>query len=256
MKSGPITARMVAMATERSISQDGGRQRKSLKKIAAHLLMEACGLRHLQGSKASRLIRAVLLEIDLQHLRDTQPCKSFAVRERMYDYVQESAIKEEGIDYLEFGVWNGRTIRYWANLNKNEHSRFFGFDSFVGLPEDWGPDRPKGHFDVGGAIPRIDDARVSFIKGWFVDTIPAFTREFSTENRLGLHLDADLYGSTMLALVHLGPWFSKGTLIFFDEFYDREHEFRALMDWQAIYRKSFRIIAEVANYGIVCAELE
>jgi hypothetical protein len=243
------------MAAERSISDGGGRQRMSLGKSAAHFLIKGCGLRHLQGSKASRLIRLVLDEIDLQHVRDTHPCKSCDVRERMYDYVQESSIKQEAIDYLEFGVWNGRTIRYWANLNKNENSRFFGFDSFQGLPEDWRPERPKGHFDVGGTIPQVDDGRVKFVKGWFVDTIPPFAREFSAKNRLVLHIDADLYGSTMLALVHLGPFFSKGTLLIFDEFYDREHEFRALMDWQAIYKRNFRIIAEVANYGIVCAEV-
>jgi hypothetical protein len=48
---------------------------------------------------------------------------------------------------------------------------------------------------------------------------------------------------------------SKGTLLIFDEFYDREHEFKALQDWQRIYRKQFRIVAEMHNYGRICAEL-
>jgi O-methyltransferase len=217
--------------------------------------MKGCGLRHLQGSKASRLIRSVLNEIDLQHVRDTNPCQPCGSREEMYGYVDESSIKQEAIDYLEFGVFQGESIRYWASLNKNKDSRFLGFDSFEGLPEDWRREKPQGHFDVGGAMPRIDDGRVKFIKGWFEDTIPLFAREFSVKNRLLLHVDADLYGSAMLALVHLGPFMSKGTLIVFDEFYDRDHEFKALMDWQRIYRKNFRIIAEVGNYAQICAEL-
>lgn len=104
-------------------------------------------------------------------------------------------------------------------------------------------------------MPRIGDARVKFIKGWFENTIPPFAHEFSVRNRLLLHIDADLYGSAMLALVHLGPFMSKGTLIIFDEFYDRGHEFKALMDWHRIYRKNFRIIAKMGNYAKVCAEL-
>lgn len=48
---------------------------------------------------------------------------------------------------------------------------------------------------------------------------------------------------------------SKGTLLTFDEFYDRENEFKALMDWQKIYKKNFRIVAEMGNYGKICAEL-
>jgi hypothetical protein len=131
------------MVAERSISDGDGRQRMSLGKSVAYFLIKRCGLRHLHGSKLSRLIRLVLDEIDLQHIRDTHPCQSCKGRERMYDYVNEFSIKGEAIDYLEFGVWNGRSIRYWANLNKNENSRFFGFDSFQGLPEDWRPDRPK-----------------------------------------------------------------------------------------------------------------
>jgi hypothetical protein len=173
----------------------------------------------------------------------------------MYEHVHESFIKQEAIDYLEFGVFQGASIRFWESLNKNKNSRFFGFDSFEGLPEDWRPGRPKGCFDVGGSMPWVDDGRVKLIKGWFEDTIPPFAREFSVKNRLVLNIDADLYGSAMLALVHFGPFMSKGTLIMFDEFYDREHEFRALRDWQRIYRKNFQIIAQADDYREICAEL-
>jgi O-methyltransferase len=160
------------------------------------------------------------------------------------------------MDYLEFGVFQGDSIKCWAGLNKHQDSRFFGFDSFEGLPVDWRNGRGKGYFDVGGKMPRIDDPRIKFIKGWFDNTVPPFARDFTRKNRLVMHLDADLYGSTMLPLLYFGPFMAKGTLLIFDEFYDREHEFKALMDWQRIYRRNFRIVAEVKNYSKICAQLE
>jgi O-methyltransferase len=146
-------------------------------------------------------------------------------------------------------------MREWVKLNPHQDGRFIGFDSFEGLPEDWRAEKGRGHFNVGGATPLIDDLRVKFVKGWFENTVPEFARDFSTKNRLVVHLDADLYGSTMLALVHFSHFMSRGTLLMFDEFYDREHEFKALMDWQRIYKRNFRIVAEVGNYGKICAEL-
>jgi hypothetical protein len=225
------------------------------KRRIANFFIKGCGLRKLQGSELQRSIRAVLDEIDLQHLRDAYSCRSFGDRAEMYRAVHESSIRGDAVDYLEFGVYQGDSMRQWVSLNEHKDSRFFGFDSFEGLPEDWRAGQGKGHFDVRGVMPQIDDPRVKFVKGWFDNTIPPFARDFSTKNRLLLHVDCDLYGSAMLALVHFAPFMSAGTLLIFDEFYDRENEFKAFMDWQRIYRKSFRIIAEMENYGKICAEL-
>lgn len=226
-----------------------------MRRIVADFLLHQCGMRHLHGTKTIKLIRTFLDDIELQHVKDSYPCQSFTAREQMYDYMQEHLIRGDAIDYLEFGVFEGETIRYWVNLNKNMNSRFFGFDSFQGLPEEWRPTDPKGKFDTGGQLPRIDDARVKFLKGWFDETIPSFVREFSVKNRLVVHIDADLYSSTMLALVYLGPFLSKGDLIMFDEFCDHNHEFQALQDWQRIYKKEYRITAKTTYYVQVCTEL-
>ena len=159
------------------------------------------------------------------------------------------------MEYLEFGVYQGESIKYWADLNRHKESRFTGFDSFEGLPENWREGQGKGHFDVGGNLPLTSDPRIKFVKGWFDRTVPPFAREFATTKRLVVHLDADLYSSSMFPLVFLGPLMSAGTLLICDEFYDREHEFKALMDWRKIYRKDVRIIAEMENYSKVCAQL-
>src|SRR5438552_5472573 len=60
--------------------------------------------------------------------------------------------------YLEFGVFEGNSMRYWSRALRHPEATLVGFDSFEGLPEDFdllGPYR-KGAFDVGGVIPRID----------------------------------------------------------------------------------------------------
>ena len=43
----------------------------------------------------------------------------------------------------------------------------------------------------------------------------------------------------------LGGFLTKGTLLIFDEFFDRENEFKAFMDWRRIYRKNNRIVGGV-----------
>jgi O-methyltransferase len=226
-----------------------------LRRRVIDFLLKGCGVRRLHDTFPLGIVRNVLDEIDLQHLRDSHRCASFSNRMEMYRYVHEQIIGTDAIDYLEFGVFQGESIKYWTSINKRPESRFFGFDSFEGLPEDWKDGRPRGHFDTGGSTPTIGDARVQFVKGWFVNSVPPFARDFTTRNRLVLHLDADLYGSTMLPLVHFERLMTSGTLLIFDEFYDREHEYKALMDWQKIFDRKFRVVAEMDNFSKICAEL-
>lgn len=221
----------------------------------ANFLLKSCGLRRLHDGKLVRLARSVFDEIDLQYLRDTHPCPCFENRAQMYEFIQKSCVGDLPIDYLEFGVFRGESLRIWLNLNRNPESRFFGFDSFEGLPEGWRSGQPRGHFDLCGAPPDIQDSRVTFVKGWFENTVPAFARQLTRKNRLILHLDCDLYSSAMVTLLYLTPFMTSGTLLIFDEFYDRENEYKALMDWQKISRKNFRIVAQMANFGKICAEL-
>jgi O-methyltransferase len=226
-----------------------------IRRKVANFSLRTCGLCKFHNGRLQRFLRTVFDEIDLQHLRDANPCPSFRDRAEMYRYVQNTFLGGEAVDYLEFGVFRGESIREWLTLNQHKASRFFGFDSFEGLPECWRRGQGKGHFDVRGTVPYIDDPRVRFIKGWFQDTVPPFARDFNAKNRLVLHADADLYASTMLPLVYFTPFMSRGTLLIFDEFYDRDHEFKAVMDWQRISKKSFCIVAEMGNYGRICAEL-
>lgn len=124
--------------------------------------------------------------------------------------------------YLEFGVWRGGSMRWWSQHLRQPDARLVGFDSFEGLPHDWKPSIPKGQFDVGGSLPCIDDPRVTFVKGWFEETLPAF--DLPQHDQLVVNIDADLYSSTATVLSHLDPHLRPGTLIYFDEFPDGEKQ--------------------------------
>ena len=71
-------------------------------------------------------------------------------------------LKECAIDYLEFGVYRGASIRAWVGLSAHKESRFIGFDSFEGLPERWSGSLGAGAFDAGGNIP---ECRTFFANG-------------------------------------------------------------------------------------------
>jgi hypothetical protein len=127
---------------------------------------------------------------------------------------------------LEFGVAEGTSLAIIAN---HMPGRTIGFDSFLGLPEDWGP-YPKG--SRACLQPDVPGARI--VVGWFADTLPRF--DFRAVDPIGLvHLDADLYNSTKTVLEYAGPWLGEGCYIVFDEWHGNpwhsEHEEKAWKDY-------------------------
>lgn len=172
-------------------------------------------------------------------------------RWQMYSAIAET-IKREKVLYLEFGVYEGYTLRRWAKLLENPDSSFCGFDSFQGLPEDWDSLRPKGTFDIKGAIPKYDDSRVTLHQGWFSDTVPKFI--FPPHDRLVVHLDADLYSSTLFVLKTIHEMICPGTIIIFDQFCDRLHELRAWSEFLKETQIKCRFIAATINLEQVTFE--
>jgi O-methyltransferase len=167
----------------------------------------------------------------------------------MYDALERDVIRDGPIDYIEFGVWKGETLRRWTGINRHPDSRFFGFDSFVGLPETWDGVRGAGAFDVGGQLPDIDDPRVTFVKGWFQDTLGDFLRTFEARSRLVIHHDSDLYSSVMYCLTMMNDVMVPGTILIFDEFSSPLHEFRALNDYTQSYRRRVRALGMTAQFA-------
>jgi hypothetical protein len=164
----------------------------------------------------------------------------------MYEFINQEVLRGQPIDYLEFGVFGGRTLRIWTKLNNLHDSRFFGFDSFEGLPEDWSLaiGRLKaGTFSLDGDMPKFDDHRIQLIKGLFQETLPTFVREYERKGNLILHLDADLYSSTLFCLAVLDPILDGGAVIIFDEFDNLPHEFAAFQDYSGAFRRNYDVVA-------------
>ena len=175
----------------------------------------------------------------------------FADRWLMYDALA-APISAVRVLYLEFGVYEGYTLRRWARLLKNPESSLHGFDSFEGLPESWDETRPRGTFDVKGQIPQYDDPRVSLHQGWFEETLPHFAPP--AHERLVIHIDADLYSSAKFVLDTLRDSIEPGTVIIFDEFCDRMHEMKAFDEFLRATGARFRFLGGTINLEQVTFE--
>jgi hypothetical protein len=154
----------------------------------------------------------------------------------MYSWLNREHLHDTPIEYLEFGVYNGDSLRAWCSLNSHPGSRFFGFDSFEGLPEDWTAGKPAGTFKT--ALPSIEDGRCKLVKGLFQDSLYSFLDGFHPTGRLIVNIDCDLYSSALFCLTALDRWLAPGSVLMFDEFDDLENEFSAFSDWsRAFYKK-------------------
>ncbi|GAB3248748.1 TylF/MycF/NovP-related O-methyltransferase [Nocardioides dilutus] len=163
------------------------------------------------------------------------------------------------IDYLELGVYEGESIKYWAQANTNPGSRFWGFDSFEGLPEAWSGafnSMAEGTFDTGGNVPVVDDERVHFVKGWFQETIPPFLDGFEQRNQLVVHYDADLYTSTLYGLCKLDVISKPGTILIFDEFGGADGEAKAFDDYSRSFLRDFEVVGQTTGGWRVALRLK
>ncbi len=156
--------------------------------------------------------------------RGLEPRRRSRNRQQLWEQLADP-LADRPVLFLEFGVFRGESMRWWSGQLRHPDTRLHGFDSFVGLPEDFKAQYPQGSLDVGGATPAIDDDRIAWHAGWFDDTVPAFS--VPPHDQLVLHLDCDLYSSTRCVLQALAPHLRPGTIFIFDEFFNRNHELRA-----------------------------
>jgi O-methyltransferase len=170
--------------------------------------------------------------------------------------IERQGLHQRPIDYLEFGVYRGDSLRLWLNAISHPDSRFVGFDTFTGLPERWRPTEPQGHFNANGAIPDIEDPRCSFEIGLFQDTLPVFVACTGLSRQLVINLDADMFTSTLFVLATLAPYLKSGDLIFFDEFSCPLDEFRAFEEFVRSFRVKYEVIAAIYGYTRVCIRIQ
>lgn len=180
---------------------------------------------------------------------------NYSARYSLYEHVLRTEKLDGAINYLEFGVSKGQSFKWWIEKNKDSNSSFVGFDTFTGLPEDWNVFK-AGAMSAEGKTPDINDTRAKFVKGLFQDTLPGFLKSFGNEKKTVIHLDADLYTSTLYVLGIFAPYLKPGDIIFFDEFAVPRHEFLAWENFVVSFRIKHEVLGAANNYYFLAVKIK
>jgi hypothetical protein len=156
------------------------------------------------------------------------------------NYVLDNNLIEDGT-WLEFGVFNGRTINL---ISKYTDSLVYGFDTFSGLPESWKVSDElnikKGFYSykdfakengLNDDLPLVNE-NVRLIVGLFSDSLPKFIKN---QEITFIHVDCDTYNSTKDIFNFCTNNIKNNCIIVFDELINypnyHEHEFKAFVEW-------------------------
>lgn len=205
----------------------------------------------LAGPAGEFLLKAVYKARFYRWCRERAPSAVLLnARTDLYQYLLSDHGLDRAVDYLEFGVYYGESLRWWAGRNQHPDARFYGFDTFTGLPEQW-VGLPEGTFSTGGQMPDFDDGRVSLVVGLFQETLADFLDNHALDRRMVIHIDSDLYSAALYVLTMLAGRFKKGDVIIFDELgsgYGVSHEFRALLDFESAYGFRYKLLGGADQY--------
>jgi len=134
--------------------------------------------------------------------------------------------------YLEFGCHSGRTfsaaIRAARELDILQETSFYAFDSFEGLPETHDDD---GIFQRGTFLTGVVDFKKAvktqasyeisgdaIIKGFYSESLTSELQEKIPKVGV-VHVDVDLYSSTVEVLSFIKPLLVPGSVLIFDDWY-------------------------------------
>ena len=156
---------------------------------------------------------------------------------------------------LEFGVATGRTLNQFARWLP--HKTVYGFDGFEGLPEDWTSRMRRGFF-ARKHVPQVQK-NCELVVGWFDQTLPGFVKKHQDPIAL-LHVDCDLYSSTVTILNNLKDQIVPGTVIVFDEYINypgwQLDEFKAWQEYVAKYNIKYEYIGRVSRHQKVAIRIK
>jgi hypothetical protein len=202
--------------------------------------------------------------IDCLHSAKIIDCKSKSKRPQRYSHLTHALQKVKLTGHvMEFGVYQGLTLKIISDHFSNQ--TVWGFDSFKGLPETWflksqigirRSQHPLGKFALGQeelqiVVNQFAKRKVKLVPGWFNQTIVPWMND-NPDVVSFLHIDCDLYSSTLDILNLLNDRIVPGTVIVFDEIYPwnnidsydlwEQGEFRALGEWIHHHQRTFRTL--------------
>ena len=205
--------------------------------------------------KLLRFILAPLMKIRFSKSRSlVLNMNSYFQREHMLRFAMQfvSASKLKG-DYLEFGVYKGKTFAgayHLAQAFNLDSMHFYAFDSFSGLPEIAGIDAAGfKHFekneyscDLRNFTNNIyglgvDKNKVHITTGWFDKVLNENTmKKLPLEKASVIWIDSDLYESAVPVLNFITDYLQNGTLIIFDDWFcfrgdPEKGEQKAFKEW-------------------------
>jgi hypothetical protein len=155
---------------------------------------------------------------------------------------------------LEFGVATGRTLNHFARLLPGK--TVYGFDGFQGLPEDWTSRMRRGFF-ARDSLPAVR-SNCHLVVGWFDQTLPKWIKHNHQPVAL-LHVDCDLYSSTVTILNNLRHQIVPGTVIVFDEYINypgwQLDEFRAWQEYVKKHNVQYEYIGRVSKHQKVAVRV-
>lgn len=189
------------------------------------------GLRYWIGTFFRRWIRYSSFAQSMQSALVWHPQE--AMLHDIMEYLSTTSL--EG-DYLEFGVYQGWSFiaaYKFAQRFDLDQMRFFGFDSFEGLPAlDQADQTPYPQYSPGDYACSQSDFernlkrhgistdRVQAVPGWYGDTLNQTTKEKLTLDKAAVAwVDCDLYTSTELVLEFLTDLIQPGTILVFDDWF-------------------------------------
>lgn len=183
-----------------------------------------------------------------------------SMMEKVFQRAKELGTLDKG-DYYEFGIFNGHSLfraQHIAKKHRAAGMKFYGFDSFQGLPVIKEKDT-NGYFYQGQyAYPKADVIhnilshggdmdRITLVEGFFDRSLKKSLLTTYHMKKIAIaYIDCDLYSSTKDVLIFMKHLLMKDSLIIFD-------------DWNAYLEKSkdkgeqlaFREF-QTANPHIIC----
>jgi len=137
-------------------------------------------------------------------------------------------------DYYEFGIFKGFSFWFAQKKAKElglENVRFFGFDSFEGLPTIEGVDKTRRNIfyrgqyscsqkDVEKNLNKfgVDWSRTFLIKGFFTESLNERIKKQHKMDKIAIALiDCDLYSSTAEVLNFIKDMLSNKCILMFDD---------------------------------------